>query len=101
MAQTKHRVLLSSLVRLSLTQTMDPRSRLPCVNTIVIPAGVDGAALSGFAMSKYNLEIAGGLGPTMGKCWRVGVMGYNARPMNVNLVVTAFKEGLAAQGWKK
>jgi len=79
----------------------DPKSRLPCVNTIVIPEGVDGAALSNFAMAKYNLEIAGGLGPTMGKCWRVGVMGYNARPMNVNLVVTAFKEGLAAQGWKK
>jgi len=79
----------------------DPKSRLPTVNTIVIPEGVDGAKLCGFAMNKYNLEIAGGLGPTAGKVWRVGVMGYNAHPMNVNLVVTAFKEGLAAQGWKK
>jgi alanine-glyoxylate transaminase/serine-glyoxylate transaminase/serine-pyruvate transaminase len=52
-------------------------------------------------MQKYNLEIAGGLGPTAGKVWRVGVMGYNAQPMNINLVVTAFKEGLAAQGYKK
>eukprot|EP00241_Pyramimonas_parkeae_P006149 CAMPEP_0114247370 /NCGR_PEP_ID=MMETSP0058-20121206/12987_1 /TAXON_ID=36894 /ORGANISM="Pyramimonas parkeae, CCMP726" /LENGTH=393 /DNA_ID=CAMNT_0001360673 /DNA_START=124 /DNA_END=1305 /DNA_ORIENTATION=+ len=79
----------------------DPKSRLPTVNTICVPEGVDAAKLSGFAMNKYNLEIAGGLGPTMGKVWRVGVMGYNAHPMNVNLVVTAFREGLAAQGYKK
>jgi len=79
----------------------DPKSRLPCVNTITVPQGVDGPALSNFAMQKYNLEIAGGLGPTAGKVWRVGVMGYNAQPMNVNMVVTAFKEGLAAQGYKK
>lgn len=79
----------------------DPKSRLPCVNTITVPEGVDGPALSAFAMQKYNLEIAGGLGPTVGKVWRIGVMGYNAHPMNVNLVVTAFKEGLEAQGYKK
>ncbi|KAK3272986.1 hypothetical protein CYMTET_18752 [Cymbomonas tetramitiformis] len=75
--------------------------RLPCVNTITVPEGIDAAALCGFAMNKYNLEIAGGLGPSAGKVWRIGIMGYNAKPMNVNLVVTAFKEGLAAQGFKK
>jgi alanine-glyoxylate transaminase/serine-glyoxylate transaminase/serine-pyruvate transaminase len=41
------------------------------VNTIKVPEGVDWAALVKNAMDKFNLEIAGGLGPTMGKVWRV------------------------------
>jgi len=47
---------------------------------------------------RYQLEIAGGLGPTAGKVWRIGVMGYNAKPQNVALVIEAFKDGLKAQG---
>jgi alanine-glyoxylate transaminase/serine-glyoxylate transaminase/serine-pyruvate transaminase len=47
------------------------------------------------------VEIAGGLGPSIGKVWRVGVMGFNARPAAVEQVLTAFRHGLAKQGWKK
>ncbi|GBF94809.1 hypothetical protein Rsub_07981 [Raphidocelis subcapitata] len=68
------------------------------VNTIKVPAGVDWAAVVKNAMDRYSLEIAGGLGPTAGKVWRVGLMGYNARPQNVALVVEAFRDGLAKQG---
>jgi hypothetical protein len=39
-----------------------------------VPEGVDWAALCKNAMDKYNLEIAGGLGPTAGKVWRIGIM---------------------------
>lgn len=45
--------------------------RLITVNTIKVPEGVDWAALVKNAMDKFNLEIAGGLGPTAGKVWRV------------------------------
>jgi hypothetical protein len=47
------------------------------------------------------VEIAGGLGPSIGKVWRVGVMGFNARPAAVEQVLVAFRHGLANQGWKK
>lgn len=50
------------------------------------------------AMDKYNVEISGGLGGSAGKVWRVGLMGYNAKPANVELVLAAFREGLKAQG---
>ncbi len=63
-----------------------------------VPEGVDWLALNKFAMEKYNVELAGGLGPTLGKCWRVGIMGYNATPANVELVIASFREGLKAQG---
>ena len=77
-----------------------PEDALATVNTIVVPEGVDWAALCAHALKEYHLEIAGGLGPTAGKVWRVGVMGRNACPECVDLVVAAFRSGLAAQGWK-
>ncbi|KAF6263066.1 hypothetical protein COO60DRAFT_535295 [Scenedesmus sp. NREL 46B-D3] len=39
-----------------------------------------------------------GLGPSAGKVWRIGLMGYNATPTNVALVVEAFRDGLQQQG---
>ena len=39
-----------------------------------VPEGVDALALCKNAMDKYSVEIAGGLGPTAGKVWRVGIM---------------------------
>ncbi len=39
-----------------------------------MPEGVDWAALVKNAMDTYSVEIAGGLGPTVGRVWRVGIM---------------------------
>lgn len=64
-----------------------------------VPQGVDWAKLTTFAMGEYHLEIAGGLGPSAGQVWRIGIMGYNAEPENVDLVILAFKEGLARQAF--
>eukprot|EP00878_Enallax_costatus_P007361 GHUV01007710.1.p1 GENE.GHUV01007710.1~~GHUV01007710.1.p1 ORF type:complete len:415 (+),score=114.74 GHUV01007710.1:230-1474(+) len=75
--------------------------RLVTVNTIKVPEGVDWAAVSADAMSEYSVEIAGGLGPSAGKVWRIGIMGaMNARPNAVQQVIQAFRYALAKQGWK-
>lgn len=74
----------------------DPADRLVTVNTIKVPPGVDWAAVTATALRDYHLEIAGGLGPTAGAVWRVGVMGYNACPEAVDLVVAAFRNALKA-----
>ena len=63
-----------------------------------VPPGVDWKAVIDYAMDTYNLEIWGGLGQTIGKIWRVGIMGYNATPGNVELVLAAFREALKKQG---
>ena len=42
-----------------------------------------------------------GLGPSAGQVWRVGLMGYNATAANIELVLTAFRQGLAEQGYSK
>ena len=49
------------------------------------------------AYDKFNLEISGGLGGTAGKVFRIGLMGYNCTPRNVESVVTAFEDGLKQQ----
>lgn len=78
----------------------DPNERLVTVNTIRVPEGVDWAALVAHALQRYDLEIAGGLGPSAGKVWRVGLMGFSCTPANVALVLDAFRTGLEAQGWR-
>ena len=79
----------------------DPKDRLCTVNTIRVPEGVDWAAVCKLAMDKYSVEIAGGLGPTAGQVWRVGLMGYNAHPENVAIVLDAFRDALTQQGFLK
>jgi alanine-glyoxylate transaminase/serine-glyoxylate transaminase/serine-pyruvate transaminase len=76
----------------------NPDERLVTVNTIKIPDGVDFAAVIKNAMDVYNVEISGGLGPSIGKVWRVGIMGHNARPANIAIVLEAFRDGLKKQG---
>ncbi|KAF6260634.1 pyridoxal phosphate-dependent transferase [Scenedesmus sp. NREL 46B-D3] len=97
-----HQLLWEGLGELGLEPYVaDPKDRLVTVNTIKVPEGVDWAALSKDAMDTYAVEIAGGLGPSLGKVWRVGVMGFNARPMAVEQVLVAFRRGLVKQGWKQ
>eukprot|EP00884_Botryococcus_braunii_P004442 jgi/Botrbrau1/1399/Bobra.0063s0099.2 len=98
--QEMHDRLWAGLKSLGLEPYVEqPDDRLVTVNTIKVPTGVDWAKLTAFAMSEYHLEIAGGLGPSAGHVWRIGIMGYNAEPENVDLVLLAFKEGLAQQGF--
>jgi alanine-glyoxylate transaminase / serine-glyoxylate transaminase / serine-pyruvate transaminase len=63
-----------------------------------VPDGVDAMKVITNAMDKYKVEIAGGLGPSVGKVWRVGILGYNAQPQNIQLVLDIFRDGLKQQG---
>jgi len=72
----------------------NPADRLPTVTTIVVPQGTDWKHVTQYAMDKYLIEIAGGLGATAGKVWRIGIMGYNAYPGKVDRVLQALREGV-------
>ncbi|CAK0772136.1 hypothetical protein CVIRNUC_003932 [Coccomyxa viridis] len=97
--QKLHEDLWKGLGELGLEPfVQNPDDRLCTVNTIKVPEGVDWAAVVKNAMDTYSVEIAGGLGPTVGKVWRVGIMGYNAKPQNIALVIEAFRDGLKKQG---
>lgn len=43
---------------------------------------------------RYAVEIAGGLGPTVGTIIRIGLMGENARSVHVTTALTVLQECL-------
>lgn len=79
----------------------DPAKRLPTVTTIKVPEGVNFKAVTDYCMKNDLVEISGGLGPSAGKVWRIGVMGNNASIKVVNHVLDSFARGLASEGYKK
>lgn len=72
--------------------------RLPQMSAILVPEGVNEAAVRRTLLSEFNLEIGAGLGPLAGKVWRFGLMGYTAQSANVMLCLSALGSVLSSQG---
>ena len=72
----------------------NPKFRLPTVTTIKCGQGIDGALVSAYLMNNFALEVSGGLGPTKGLVWRVGLMGPNATRENIDFVVSCLDKAL-------
>ena len=68
--------------------------RLPTLTTVRIPEGVDGKAFSQHLLDHHGIEVGGGLGTLAGKIWRIGLMGYNSTPENVNRLLNLFETEL-------
>ena len=74
---------------------MPESHRLPQLNAVTIPDGVDEGSVRKQLLSQYNLEIGAGLGALAGKVWRIGLMGYASRPENVLFCVNALESVLS------
>ncbi|CAD6199184.1 unnamed protein product [Caenorhabditis auriculariae] len=61
--------------------------RLPCLTTVKVPAGVDWKEVADDLMAE-GVEIAGGLGPTVGKIWRIGTFGLNSDKTKIEQVIS-------------
>jgi len=68
--------------------------RLPTLTTVRIPDDVDGKAFSSHLLNNHGIEVGGGLGVLAGKIWRIGLMGYNSTPENVNRLLNLFETEL-------
>ncbi|MEO7391751.1 MAG: aminotransferase class V-fold PLP-dependent enzyme [Ramlibacter sp.] len=53
----------------------DPASRSRSVTTITVAEGIDIEALRGVARDRFQVAIAGGLGPQTGRAFRIGHLG--------------------------
>jgi alanine-glyoxylate transaminase/serine-glyoxylate transaminase/serine-pyruvate transaminase len=78
-----HQALVSGLEEMGFKMLVDPEFRLPMLNSVIIPEGVDEAAVREKLLKEHKIEIGAGLGPLAGKIWRIGLMGHTARPQNV------------------
>jgi alanine-glyoxylate transaminase/serine-glyoxylate transaminase/serine-pyruvate transaminase len=101
-AWTRHRLhhlaLKAGFDALGLKFVVREDARLPQLNAVHVPAGVDEAAVRKQLLERYSLEIGAGLGPLAGKVWRFGLMGYSARAENVKLCLGALAEVLTGMG---
>jgi alanine-glyoxylate transaminase/serine-glyoxylate transaminase/serine-pyruvate transaminase len=84
-----HLALRAGLDALGLRLIVPEAERLPQLNVVGIPDGVDDAAVRSRLLNDYNLEIGAGLGDLAGKVWRIGLMGYSSRPQNLVLCLGA------------
>lgn len=89
-----HRALAAGLESMGITFVVDAANRLPQLNAVRVPEGVDEASVRKHLLDAYDLEIGAGLGPLAGKIWRIGLMGTSARQENVELCITALADGL-------
>jgi len=78
-----HEALKAGIETMGLEFVVPEGERLPQLNAVSIPAGVDEAAVRSALLNEYNLEIGAGLGAMAGKIWRTGLMGYASNPTNV------------------
>lgn len=84
-----HELLKTSLENLGLKFVVEEGLRLPMLNSVTIPEGVDDKSTRRRLLDEYNIEIGGGLGDFAGKVWRIGLMGHSCTANNVNALVAA------------
>ena len=92
--QSQHETLAKGLDKLGIKFIVPKEERLPQLNAIYIPDGIDDVKVRNYLLNHYNLEIGAGLGNFAGKAWRIGLMGYAARSENVALCLTALEDAL-------
>lgn len=93
-----HAALVAGLEALGLEMHVKEGLRLPSLNTVRIPPGVEDQKIRRALLEEFQIEIGGGLGSLQGKVWRIGLMGHSSTPNNVILFLRALGALLKADG---
>ena len=94
-----HLALVAGLEAMGLEMAVEEAYRLPQLNSVLIPDGVDDASVRTALLNDYNLEIGAGLGALAGKTWRIGLMGHSSNPGNVIACINALEAVLTSQSY--
>jgi alanine-glyoxylate transaminase/serine-glyoxylate transaminase/serine-pyruvate transaminase len=93
--------LMAGLAALGCAPNAQEGHRLPSLNCVTVPGGIDEAAVRKALLLEFNIEIGGGLGPLAGKVWRVGLMGESSRQDHVVALLAALEVLLQRAGQAK
>jgi alanine-glyoxylate transaminase/serine-glyoxylate transaminase/serine-pyruvate transaminase len=93
-----HRALCAGLTAMGLRMPVAPALRMPQLNVVTVPEGVDDAVLRRALLDEYGIEIGAGIGALKGKVLRIGLMGYTARRENVVTLLGALEQTLPRLG---
>jgi len=95
-----HRALVAGLEAMGLSMLVPEKERLPMLNAVRIPEGVNDLKVRKALLNDFAIEIGGGLGQFAGTVWRVGLMGHSCRRKNVFLFLSALEAVLKSEGFK-
>lgn len=98
--QHTHEKFRDALEMMGLEYLVTKANRLPQLNAIKVPDGIDETGVRQQLLADNNLEISAGLGPLSGKIWRIGLMGHTCNDANVSLCLGALVDALKAQGYE-
>ena len=87
-----HELLREGLESMGFEFLVAPEYRLPQLNTVKVPSGVDEAAVRKRLLNDFNIEVGAGLGALKGKVWRVGLMGASSTMTHVNALLGALRQ---------
>ena len=87
-----HLILRKGLEELGIEYLVKEEDRLPQLNSIFIPDGVDDLAARKRLLNDFNLEIGAGLGVLAGKIWRIGLMGQSSNKKNIDHCLDSIKQ---------
>lgn len=93
-----HQALKAGLEAMGLSLLVNEADRLPQLNAVSIPDGVDDAAVRTRLLQDFNLEIGAGLGSLAGKVWRIGLMGHGCNAKNVEYCLQSLDQVLGDMG---
>ena len=94
-----HRLFVKSIEAMGLSMHVPDGNRIPTLNTVRVPSGVDEAKVRKQLLDGPGIEIAGGFGPLAGKIFRIGIMGPLATEDNVQFFLKEFSKALRAAGY--
>ncbi|WP_455200178.1 pyridoxal-phosphate-dependent aminotransferase family protein [Kaarinaea lacus] len=86
---SNHQALRAGIEAMGLQFIVKEQDRLPQLNSVTVPEGVNEAMVRSRLLNEFNLEIGAGLGALAGKVWRIGLMGFASRPDNILLCLGA------------
>ncbi|MBL8341530.1 MAG: alanine--glyoxylate aminotransferase family protein [Rubrivivax sp.] len=92
------RAVLAGVRAMRLEVYGDPAHKMPNVTGVRVPEGISADKVRLALLNDFNVEIGTSFGPLHGKVWRLGAMGYNARPDAVYTTLAALETVLAAEG---
>jgi alanine-glyoxylate transaminase/serine-glyoxylate transaminase/serine-pyruvate transaminase len=98
--QRNYQALKAGFATLGMNYVVKEEYRLPQLNSVFVPAGVDEKEVRRRLLDDYNLEIGAGLGDFAGKVWRFGLMGTSSRLENVIFCLNALETVLSDMGMK-
>jgi (S)-ureidoglycine---glyoxylate transaminase len=78
----------------------DQSHKMANVTGVHIPQGVDGEKVRRALLTDFNIEIGTSFGPLHGRIWRIGTMGYNARPDAVLNTLGALEAVISQEKYK-